>query len=101
MPTIAWVPTLSSHEVASVAPVHRVTATGSVGVSYVSSAIRPEGVEVAVVSTLGVGGDCTLLDESGVVGIVTLVEEVERSAHHAGHSRKSDQKRFDSNHGES
>jgi hypothetical protein len=97
LPSVAGVPAFASYEVAGVAPVDGVAAAGSVGVGNVSAAVRPETVEVTVVGAFGVGSR-TLLDQSRVVGIIALVEEVEGSAHHACHSREGEEKGLDSNH---
>jgi hypothetical protein len=98
LPASTRVPALATDEVASVAPVHSVTAAGSVGVGDISSTIGPERVEVAVVGSLGVGSDGALLDQSRVVGIVTLSEEVEGSSDDAGDRSQSEKKGLDSDH---
>jgi hypothetical protein len=75
LPTGSRVPSLATHEVARVAPVHGVLAALAHGVLSVAPAVGPPGVEVAVVGTLRVGGDLALL-ESGDIGIFTLSEDV-------------------------
>jgi hypothetical protein len=99
-PAVSWVPSLSSDEVASVLPVHSVAAASSVRVGNVSTTVSPERVEVAVVGALaaGSGTRLDLLDQSRVVGLIALVEEVEGSAHHARHGREGEEKGLDSNH---
>ena len=98
VPASTRVPALATDEVASVAPVHRVAAAGSVGVGDVSATIGPERVEVTVVGSLGVGSDGTLLDQSRVVGVVALGEEVEGSAEHTRNRGQSEDERLDSDH---
>ena len=99
LPASTGVPALATNEVASVAPVHGVTTAGSVGVGDISTAIGPERVEVTVVVSLEVGSNGTLLDQSRVVGIVALSEEVERSSDNAGDRSQSEKKGLDSDHG--
>lgn len=99
LPASTGVPALATDEVASIAPVDSVTAAGSVGVGDISTAIGPERVEVTVVVSLGVGSDGTLLDQSRVVGIVALSEEVEGSSDNAGDRSQSEKKGLDSDHG--
>ena len=96
LPAITGVPALATDEVASVTPGDRVTAAGSIGVGDVSAAIGPERVEVAVVGSLSAGSGTLLdlLDQSRVVGIVTLVKEVERCGDDAGHGRQGEEKRL-------
>ena len=98
LPASAGVPALATDEVASVAPVHGVTTAGSVGVGDISTAIGPERVEVTVVVSLGVGSNGTLLDQSRVVGIVALSEEVEGGSDDAGDRSQSEKKGLDSDH---
>lgn len=100
-PASAWVPSLATDKVAGVPPGDGVAAALQVGVGSVSAAVSPPRVEVAVVGSLGVGSDRTLLDQSRVVGIVTLVKEVERCGDDAGHGRQGEEKRLDGNHCES
>lgn len=92
--------TFSTNKVASVAPSDRVAAALAHGVGGVSAAVRPPRVEVAIMGALCVGSDRTLLNESGVVGIVALAEEVERRSDNAGDSRQGEEEGLDSNHGE-
>lgn len=99
LPASTGVPALATDEVASVAPVDSVTAAGSVGVGDISAAIGPERVEVTVVVSLGVGSNGTLLDQSRVVGIIALSEEVEGSSDNAGDRSQSEKKGLDSDHG--
>ena len=99
LPASTGVPALATDEVASVAPVDSVAAASSVGVGDISAAIGPERVEVTVVVSLGVGSNGTLLDQSRVVGIIALSEEVKGSSDNAGDRSQSEKKGLDSDHG--
>jgi hypothetical protein len=102
-PTSAWVPSLATNKVAGVPPGDGVAAALQVGVGGVSAAVSPPRVEVAVVGSLSARSGTLLdfLDQSRVVGIVTLVKEVEWCGDDASHSRQGEEKRLDGNHGES
>ena len=102
-PTSAGVPALATDKVAGVPPGDGVAAALQVGVGGVSAAVSPPRVEVAVVGSLSAGSGTLLdlLDQSRVVGIVTLVKEVERCGDDAGHGRQGEEKRLDGNHCES
>jgi len=51
------------------------------------------------VGSLGVGRHGTLLDQSRVVGIIALSEEVKRSGEHARDRGQGEKKGLDSDHG--
>lgn len=84
LPSSSRVPSLSADEVAGVAPGHRVLAALAHSKDGRAAAIRPPGVEVAIVGALSVGGVLALLNESCSVGIVALVKEVKRRSHDGG-----------------
>lgn len=100
LPASTRVPALATNKVAGVLPGHRVATALAHGVGDISATVRPPGVEVAVVVTLGVGSDGTLLDQSRVVGVIALVKEVEWCSDDTGDCREGEEEGLDSNHGE-
>lgn len=98
LPASSRVPSLSTDEVASVAPLHGVLAALSHGVHGRAAAIRPPGVEVPVVGADAVGSVLAPLQSSGHVAILALVKEVEGAGDDAGDSCGSEQKGFEGDH---
>jgi hypothetical protein len=93
IPASAWVPALTTDEVASVSPGHRVSAALAHGVLSRPAAISPPGVEVAVMVASRARSALTLLEQGRVV--VTFVEKVERSRDDSSDCRQGKKKRLE------
>ena len=99
LPASSGVPSLSTNEVARVAPLDGVLATLSHSVHSRATTIRPPRVEVPVVGALTVGGVLASLQNRGHIGIFALIEEVERTGNDAGDSCRSKKNSLEGNHG--
>lgn len=93
VPPRAGVPSLSTHEVASVAPSYRVPTSLSHGVLRVAAAVRPPRVEISIVGAHRVAGHLALV-KGGNVGIFALndvSENIQRRAEGAQCSRAGEE----------
>jgi hypothetical protein len=75
-------------------------AAGAHGVLDVATAVRPPGVEVAIVVTLAVPGNLAGLEQLSRVGIVTVVEIIQGETQGPNDGRCGDEKRFEGDHDE-
>jgi hypothetical protein len=100
IPSVSGVPSLSTNEVASVAPSHRVLAAFTHGVHRRTTTIGPPGVEVAIMGPHTVSSVLAPFKGCGGIAVVALREEVEGSSQNASGSRHGKQDRLERDHDE-